>query len=162
MTQVWFGSDFHFGHKHIERFRIEVRSCEHNQERISDEWSSCVGKRDHVYLLGDIAFTMEALALVKALPGAAKFLVRGNHDKLDTTNYLKTFRQVYGLLKYKDFWLSHCPIHPDELRGRNNLHGHVHYQSVKDERYFNCCPEALWPKYNRALVSLDELRTHYD
>lgn len=37
----------------------------------------------------------------------------------------------------KKFWLSHCPLHPEELRGRLNIHGHVHTNSVRDQRYIN-------------------------
>ena len=61
-----------------------------------------------------------------------------------------------GLEKYKGAWLSHAPIHPAELRGKINIHGHVHYANVLDEtgkldnRYFNVslentggCPIAL-------------------
>ena len=110
-------------------------------------------------MLGDAAFTMEAIDLFKDLPGR-KFLVRGNHDLCDTAAYLKVFAEVYGLLKYKKFWLSHAPIHPDELRGKVNLHGHVHYSSVPDGRYFNCCVENLVATFQSPLVGLDQLRKY--
>jgi calcineurin-like phosphoesterase family protein len=160
MTQTWFGSDFHLGHKNIQKFRKEVDSCEHNIERICDEWGSTVKKRDTIYLLGDICFSQESLEILGKLKGS-KVLIRGNHDRFPLSSYEGVFENVYGLFKYKEFWLSHPPVHPQELRNRVNLHGHVHYDTVPDERYFNCCPEALWPVYNRCLVSLDELRVKF-
>ena len=45
--------------------------------------------------------------------------------------------EVYGFVKYKEFWLSHCPIHPNELRGKVNIHGHVHNKTIIDCNYFN-------------------------
>ena len=147
---VYFCSDLHFGHKGIQQFRPFVTSCSNNEQQIIRDWQAVITKRDTVYVLGDAAFTTDACDLFGSLPGV-KYLVRGNHDKLDTTYYLKYFKQVYGLLKYKEFWLSHAPIHPQELRGRINLHGHVHYSNVvaenvngskiPDTRYFNCCVE---------------------
>lgn len=163
---VYFCSDLHFGHKGIDKFRPFVTSCTDNEQQIISDWIAVITKRDTVYVLGDAAFTTEACDLFKELPGE-KFLVRGNHDKLDTTYYLKSFKQVFGLLKYKEFWLSHAPIHPDGLRGRINLHGHVHYSSVQtkytyggeteDTRYFNCCVENL-RRYGSSLIALEDLR----
>jgi len=163
MANVWFTSDLHFGHKGINKFRPFVTSCEDNEQQIISDWKAVITKRDTVYVLGDAAFTTEACDLFKELPGE-KYLVRGNHDKLDTTYYLKYFKQVFGLLKYKEFWLSHAPIHPQELRGRINLHGHVHYSNVcpeggnlPDKRYFNCCVENT-RSYGSSLIALDTIR----
>ncbi len=160
MANVWFCSDLHFGHKNIGKFRTDMGSEEVNRKTILKDWMGNVDKKDVVYVLGDAAFTIDTVHDFGLLPGK-KILIRGNHDLLDTEVYLKYFDGVYGLLKYKEFWLSHPPIHPNELRGKINLHGHVHYQTLDDKRYFNCCPEALWPKYERCLVSLDEVRKHY-
>lgn len=171
MSNIWFCSDLHFGHKNIDKFRAPcgITSEAHNRERIQIDWINRVKKNDDVYVLGDAAFTMEVVDDFKWLPGR-KFLVRGNHDKLDTQTYLKYFQHVYGILKYKEFWLTHAPVHPQELRGKVNLHGHVHFDTVtsmflsdhgaEDQRYFNCCPENLWPTFGSALVSLEQIREH--
>lgn len=161
MSNVWFCSDLHLGHKNIGKFRAPlVTSTEENTHRIVSDWQTHVTKRDDVYVLGDWCFDMGMLNMLQTLPARAKYLIRGNHDEFDLGVYAKYFNNVYGLKRYKEFWLSHAPIHPDELRGKFNLHGHVHYNTLKDQRYFNCCPENLWPKYGRCLVSLDELRKH--
>ena len=170
MANVWFTSDLHFGHKNIQNFRKEVASEEDNRKRIIADWDKLVTKRDDVYVLGDAAFTMDVIDQFGMLAGR-KFLIRGNHDELDTQVYLKYFTAVYGLKKYKEFWLSHAPIHPDELRGKINLHGHVHYASIRkpfnpvvdvkqdlDTRYFNMCVENLWKLGYPSLISLDQLR----
>lgn len=158
MANVWFTSDLHFGHKNINKFRLEIVSEEDNRARICWDWEDLVTKRDDVYVLGDAAFTTETVEEFAELPGSRKFLVRGNHDELDTNVYLKYFNAVYGLKKYKEFWLSHCPIHPNELRGKINLHGHVHYADVQDNRYFNMCVESLWKRGYPSLISLDQVR----
>lgn len=170
MNNVWFCSDLHWGHKNIEKFRnaCGITSEQHNREKIQKDWIKCVRKDDSVYVLGDAAFTEETVHDFGRLPGR-KFLVRGNHDKLDTRTYLKYFEHVYGIIKYKEFWLTHAPVHPEELRGKVNLHGHVHFSSIRypfeegqplDRRYFNCCPENLWPTFGSSLVSLEQIRNH--
>lgn len=174
MANVLFCSDLHLGHKGIERFRKHVSSEEDNTYQLVRDWKYKVTKRDIVYVLGDAAFTMESVKIFEDLPGI-KYLIRGNHDELNTSVYLKYFKEVYGLLKYKEFWLSHSPIHVDELRNRVNLHGHVHYSSIRvkndlfklfgdnyklDKRYLNCCPENLLPLVGNHLISLDEVRTY--
>lgn len=159
MSNVWFCSDLHFGHKNIQKFRHHVTSEEDNRNQIITDWEKVVTKRDVVYVLGDACFEVQCLVDLNRLPGI-KYLIRGNHDRLDTQVYLSVFKEIEGIVKYKDYWLSHAPIHPDELRGKRNLHGHVHYGTLQDQRYFNCCPENLLPLVGRALISLDEVRKH--
>lgn len=169
---VYFTSDLHFGHVNIHKFRPEFLSEQQHQEAVVKEWQSKITKRDVVYVLGDAAFTMAGIDAFAPLPGI-KYLIRGNHDLCNTWAYLKVFKEVYGIVKYKEFWLSHAPIHPDELRGKVNLHGHVHKETIRapfhpalhvkqelDKRYFNCCLENLWEQFNSSFVELDQLRKH--
>lgn len=168
---VWFGGDFHFGHKRIHIYRHGPWSSEEEHRKwVVESCNRVIGKRDTLFLLGDIVFTSDNLIDVSNIKGAKKFLVRGNHD-FGTVNELGiVFDDVLGLAKYKEFWLSHAPIHPAELRDRVNLHGHVHYQDIqesmlsvlerKDKRYFNCCVENVMRLTGRAVVSLEEIREH--
>lgn len=118
-----------------------------------------MNKRDIVWFLGDICFDLESLDLIKGLVGD-KRLILGNHctDRgVPIEQLVLAFDQVHGLVSYKDSWLSHAPIHPAELRGMYNLHGHVHHHSLEDPRYFNVCPEVndYKPvKYQEALLSI--------
>lgn len=165
-------SDLHLGHKNIHKFRQGFNTEQQHEDYIISEWEALLTKRDVVYVLGDACFTIDAVNLLRNLPGV-KYLIRGNHDLCDTTAYLEVFKEVYGLVKYKEFWLSHAPIHPQELRGKTNLHGHVHYDSVRspfnpmtdvvqklDTRYFNCCVENLRLLFHKPFVELDQLRKH--
>jgi len=153
MAGLYFASDFHLDHKNIGKYRLEVRDAQDNEERIEKVWKTTITKRDLVYCLGDMCFSEASLDRFKTWPGR-KILICGNHDRdhLSMQQLVDSFDEVYSLLKYKEFWLSHPPIHSDELRGRYNLHGHLHYHTVKDWRYYNCCVE------HGILHSLQEVR----
>jgi|SaaInlV_200m_DNA_6_1039755.scaffolds.fasta_scaffold21515_3 calcineurin-like phosphoesterase family protein len=152
MSRVFFISDLHIGHKNVHTFRTQFSSEAEHREYIVDCWNSKVTKRDKVYVLGDAVFTMEGIATINSLHGS-KTLIRGNHDNLDTTAYLKCFDQVEGMVKYKFFWLTHSPMHPVELRGKVNIHGHVHFATINDIRYENVCCENI----SYTPISYDEL-----
>lgn len=156
MANVFFIGDMHLGHKNIQNFRPE-RTEEQQYEWLKDSWHYVVGKRDTVYCMGDVAFSHERLEQFSKWQGR-KILVCGNHD-LDQgpcmKEQVKYYDDVFSLLKYKEFWLSHCPIHPDELRGRMNIHGHTHNHIIQDNRYINVCVENL---VNGQPIGLDRLR----
>lgn len=83
-----------------------------------------------------VSIQMEHGTLITRLNG--KVSVTGNcTEYISTAKLCEAFDEVHGLLKYKEFWLSHAPLHPDELRGKNNVHGHVHTESVNDLQYLN-------------------------
>ena len=165
MNEIYFIGDLHFDHKNILQFspqRGGTNIKEHN-EWIIEQWNSVVTKRDVVWVLGDVAFSQDGLKLVSKLRGS-KQLVRGNHDTQSTAAYLEYFNNVFGIVKKNGFWLSHAPIHPQELRGRPNIHGHVHHNSIKqmfndelDSRYINVSVEAL----NGVPLALSKIREMY-
>lgn len=176
MSEVWFCSDLHVSHKNIAKFRKEVNSESHNREVIKHHWDKIISKRDLVWCLGDSAFDEEGIDWIGTLSGK-KRLVRGNHCDCPTTSYLRVFEEVYGLVKYKGMWLSHAPIHPSELRGKPQCHGHTHYFNMKkqkvsacgeiyydqeqdDTRYLNCSVENLMRNLGRPLINLREVK-HY-
>lgn len=149
MSIVYLCSDWHLGHKNIAKFR-DVSSAEQNTQRLLQGYLATVTKRDVVWFLGDVAFNYESLQLIRALPGD-KRLVLGNHDTergLSIKDFAEVFTEIHGMVKYKKAWLSHCPLHPSELRGRINIHGHTHGNLVygaltPDARYINACPEVV-------------------
>lgn len=143
MANVWFISDIHAGHKNIHNFRKEFESEEQHYELVKRNYHKVVTKRDKVFFLGDIAFTQERLEDIGKWVGERKVLIAGNHctDSISMKEIVKHFDEVYSLKKYKEFWLSHAPIHPMELRGKLNVHGHMHYQKIDDGRYLNVCLE---------------------
>jgi calcineurin-like phosphoesterase family protein len=159
-AKVYFISDLHLGHNKILNFSGDYRggtTTEEHDEWIINQWNSVVTKRDVVYVLGDVAFTREGLDKCRQLHGYKK-LILGNHDKYMVSEYMtRGFKILSGIVKYKRFWLSHAPIHPNELRGLINIHGHVHSQSIDDLRYINVCVEPL----NGIPLFLEELRNKY-
>lgn len=156
MANVWFISDIHAGHKAICKYRTQFASEDEHYNTIKENYHAAVTKRDHVYFLGDIAFNKGRLDDIATWTGEKKILICGNHcrDSLTMQELCDAFDEVYSLKKYKEFWMSHAPIHPNELRGKFNLHGHVHQATIDDKRYFNCCLENT----NYAPISLEEIR----
>lgn len=154
MSRVFFISDLHFHHKKILEFSGPLRDGnsvdEHNHILIV-RWNSTITKRDLVYVCGDVCMG-DNLDIVGELAGR-KILVRGNHDNFKLEEYTKHFEDVQGVCKYKSFWVSHAPMHTAELRGKCNIHGHVHHNSIRnsyneyDKRYINVCCEVNggWP-----------------
>lgn len=140
MSNVHFTADLHFGHKNIANFRPQFDSEEHHRECIKDNWCSVIkSKRDTVWVLGDSVFDEAFIEDIKSLPGTKK-LIMGNHcmEKYPSSVRLwECFDDVRALVKKYKCWLSHAPIHPAELRGKVNIHGHVHNATLPDARYIN-------------------------
>lgn len=138
---MWVTSDWHLGHKRIARFRNNIKSMEENTSLLISNYNEVICKRDVVWFLGDIAFNKESLEEIDKLKGD-KRLILGNHDThkhLTISDLSTVFNEIHSLISYKDAWLSHCPIHPDELRGKINIHGHTHNHIINDNRYINVC-----------------------
>ena len=144
MSEVFFISDLHLGHKNITGFagkwRGNTTTVEEHDAYLLEQWNKQVGNRDTVWVLGDVAWNPESMSLLKEFNGNKK-LILGNHDQMMMSEYMKYFNRIYGVVKYKNHWLSHTPIHPNEMRGMNNIHGHVHMNTIKSDSYINVCVE---------------------
>lgn len=144
MSKIYVISDTHFGHKNITKYRPEFKTDMEHDAYILQRIKDVVRKRDVLIMLGDIAFTRDALLKLKSIH-CTKQLILGNHDmQFDRQHFQElfdVFARVDALRSHKGVWLSHAPIHPDELRGKKNVHGHTHYSSIDDERYYNVCVE---------------------
>lgn len=139
MANVYFCGDLHWGHRNITKYRKEFSSEAQHRAFTKQKILNKVTKRDKLFLLGDIAFSVDALQDLEDIP-CTKILVLGNHDVMESgrpsiRQLCDVFDDIGSLIKYKDLWLSHCPIHPDELRGKGNVHGHTHYHKMDDPRY---------------------------
>jgi calcineurin-like phosphoesterase family protein len=160
---TYFVSDTHFGHRNIHLMGGRpINGPIDNEYWITECWQQLVSakisptKQDIVYCLGDMAWNEDGLRVIAGLNGR-KILISGNHDHSSPLQY-EVYAAIHGIIKYKGFWLSHAPIHEQELRGKPNAHGHVHNCTVPDPRYYNLCPENLFVKFGRPIISLDELR----
>lgn len=151
MSRVYVTSDWHLGHANAIKWRDQFSSQAEHEAQIIKNYLSVITKRDTVYFLGDIVLgkdrveRFDLLDMLKELPGH-KHLILGNHDLDRPYRNLAELKDVfddriYSLHKYKGFWLSHAPIHPAELRGKRNIHGHVHENTLPDSNYYNACLE---------------------
>lgn len=130
---VWFTSDLHLGHA----FAADARGMElqEHDDLIIDNLKAVLNKKSKLFILGDVVWHHKHLPRLAELPGI-KELIIGNHDTLSTREYLKYFNKVHGFRKYKNFWLSHCPIHPQEIyRCKGNVHGHIHRGAATNPLY---------------------------
>lgn len=89
-------------------------------------------------------------------------LVLGNHDtdaKLRPSIHelAGVFCEIHSMYKHKEFWISHPPIHQDELRGKKNIHGHTHSHVLDDPRYLNVCLEQT----DYTPIDLNEVRKRF-
>lgn len=165
MSKVKFISDLHHGHRSICNFRThiagqQVTTVEDHDEILSDRILSNINKRDTLWLLGDLFFTEESMKYWAEYKKACRNIqvVLGNHDtdsavRRNNLRVIAETSKIHSLVKYKGFWLSHCPVHPVELRGSGNIHGHTHNKPVDDPRYLSVCCEQV----NYKPVTLEEL-----
>lgn len=137
---MYFTSDLHLGHKVItDKYRQQFSSVEEHDNKIFDLFAS-KGKRDIVFILGDFIFDSNKyehyIQVFNKFSCRIK-LVLGNHDSLRLYKESR-FELQLPLFTYKGYWISHCPIHPQEMRNRlGNIHGHLHHANLKDTKYFD-------------------------
>jgi len=168
MKHCWFISDLHFGHPNILTYmqkerpfasaglidvlderngigeeyqeELDIALTMHNQH-IVDTINEYVNPTDTLWILGDVAFrNKEALQYVTKINCRNKNLILGNHDNYSMADYMDVgFNKIRGMVRHKEFVLTHAPIHPQQLtkRYQANIHGHLHCEDVNDARYFN-------------------------
>lgn len=162
--RVWLWSDLHAGHEKSADFRLDlapppgVPAHGYQFDIMEHNYLLRVGVKDHVYFLGDVAFTKAALERIGTWPGT-KHLIMGNHEtdrEVELTDLMKVFSTISSLMKYKGFWLSHSPVHPDHIRGTYgiNIHGHLHNEVIDDSRFVNVSVE----RTGYCPIDLDSLR----
>lgn len=137
MSKTFFTSDLHFYHNNIIKFcNRPFGSVEHMNQGLIDNWNMVVGKKDHIWILGDFSFgTYEQTEEILAQLNGIKHLIVGNHDrkgraeKLFNTDWKKWFVEKHDYFRLKvngcKFVLCHFPFKSWE-RGYINLHGHLH------------------------------------
>lgn len=167
MSKVYFVSDLHLGHRAISKYRTQFSSMGEHDEAIIDAIMSVSGKRNSLWMLGDCFFSEHHLETLRMFSDAFHNVnwVLGNHDtdNLERMNIVRAAfdenlcNRIGSLFGYKGFWLSHAPIHPSELRGKNNIHGHTHHITVDDDRYFSVCLEQI----NYKPIDFEEIRNYY-
>jgi len=154
---IFFISDLHLGHKSAIKWRNIFDHIEEHDDHILKTWNEVVGRNDITYIVGDISFRSPkeyVWSILNQLNGKIK-LIPGNHDIISYYIGNKDKVEILpGLHKKYGYWLSHAPIHPSELRGCKNIHGHTHATCIDDKRYFNVSAENI----SFTPISLDEVR----
>jgi calcineurin-like phosphoesterase family protein len=119
--------------------RRGFNTIEEHDEYFVKQWNSVVAKRDLTYILGDITMeSAKAYPILDRLNGR-KIVVGGNHDKPGhTRELLKHVDSIAGMIQYKGIFLTHCPVHPREMKYRikHNIHGHIHENFIEKEFRF--------------------------
>ena len=162
--EVRFISDLHFNHEAMAEKRGFSNVNDMN-EKIISKWNKSVNKRDLIYILGDVTFKDEkSFKYLNYLKGK-KHLILGNHEsKKHIKMLLNYIDSLSGPIRFrKKYWLSHIPIHPNELYGSINIHGHIHDDLITkmewdyiskeekvtiDNRYINVCCEQFKIDYS--------------
>lgn len=142
MSDTWFISDTHFGHKNILEYEPEARpfAClEEMHEVMIDRWNSVVGKYDKVFHLGDFCFGRENINIAGRLKGQ-KRLIMGNHDVYGAAEYLKYFLSVHGVMFWNAAIMMHVPAY-SQCAMDFIIHGHLHSRKLNDWRYINVSVE---------------------
>ncbi|QDH46535.1 putative calcineurin-like phosphoesterase [Aeromonas phage LAh_6] len=147
MSRVMVSSDLHLGHRNVTKWRSQFSSVEEHDEYIIDRHIKTLGKRDIWVCLGDVCFDRNKLHRLNSISCEKKVLILGNHctEHLSVLDFLEVFDEIHSLKKGSHngvkYWLSHAPIHEEELRGKINIHGHMHERVLKGGRYINACLE---------------------
>lgn len=133
MCTVRFIGCLHLGHRWMANHRGFTDDFYHT-EAIVDGCNSVVHRKDLTYILGDVTMeTDEFYPILDRLNGR-KIVVLGNHDlPKHTRELLKHVETVAGMIDYKDYCLTHCPIHPSEISFyKGNIHAHIHENELQD------------------------------
>lgn len=168
MSHVFFAGDLHVAHKNICKYRTEFPDLDTYHSYLYEQFKSVGTKRDTLYLTGDIVFGRSHFDFMADMVSHFGKVVPiiGNHDTehdfgVGDLETLFGFR-AFSALRYKEFWITHVPMHPHELRGHVNIHGHVHTHTItvpgvsnlEDPRYFNTSLENI----NYVPIELGEIR----
>ena len=112
---IRYGSDFHWGHKNILRYDNRPwNNTEDMEHDMIELWNKTVAPDDMVYLLGDVVWSNKYLEwerILKQLSGK-KFIVKGNHDKTQILELLKTNGLIEG-------WSHQEIIHDSDSNGKD-------------------------------------------
>lgn len=158
---IYFTSDLHIGHYNIIKYRSSKNfsSLKEHDEFMLNKISE-LKKRDILYIIGDFIFKSKNydyyINEINKMSCRIK-LVMGNHDdiRLYKENRIEIQLPIFS---YKNIWISHIPIHPNEIRNRlGNIHGHLHEEIIPDKRYFNVNIDVN----NYEFVNFDYIKTYF-
>ncbi len=185
MSNTFIISDHHFGQSSIldftinnseEKLRPEFHSVEEMDAIMIERHNAVVNAQDRVYFLGDLCSHNRILDRVMPQMKGRKVLVKGNHDQLKVSQYMKYFDDIRAFDRLDTFVVCHVPIHPNSINHKitANIHGHLHkyrvtktimkmehgapsFFDIPDERYYNVCVE----NHNYTPVEFETIRKYF-
>ncbi|MBO5969965.1 MAG: metallophosphoesterase family protein [Clostridia bacterium] len=134
MAKILYIADWHYGHEHIIAFDGRpFLSAEEMNQTLVDRWNSAVAPEDTVFCAGDMFWcnSKEAVSVLDKLNGSI-YLVKGNHDRCNDSQFKKRFAGISEYMEIKDggrdVVLCHYPIpcFKNHYYGWYHLYGHVH------------------------------------
>lgn len=158
MSKALFISDYHFGHSNVIKFEdnlrgklLGVNTIEEHDAVLRERTLVTVNKKDTLWVLGDNGNVGTTAELFNTCKARVINYIPGNHDTPKSIAKLASLEKVnvLGITKWKGFWVTHAPVHPQELRDKVNIHGHCHSKVVRDKRYVcvsveNCEGYPVW------------------
>lgn len=137
MSQIFFTSDLHFGHKNALSFdNRPFMSIEEQDKALIRNWNNKVSINDTVWILGDVSWynATKTIEIIDSLNGY-KNLIIGNHDNklLRNRDFQNLFTDISDYKEIpiygnKNIVLCHYPIlcFNRHYYGDYHLYGHVH------------------------------------
>lgn len=135
MDVVRFIGCLHLGHPNMHRHRGFDPTDGSHDEYLIEQWNKVVGRKDITYILGDVTMEKNAHFYMLDRLNGVKHVVLGNHDRRqDVRELLNYVDTVGGMVEYKGYALTHCPIHPNEVVFyKGNIHAHIHHVNKLEE-----------------------------
>ena len=173
MSEVYFTSDSHIGHRNIIKYcQRPFSSIEHMNQEIIKRWNSVVKDEDTVYHLGDVAFTKrgEWQWMIQSLKGH-KILISGNHDNHTNKSYYDAgFEKIHqewnleywpGMGRPHHILLKHKPQF-DYDQEKHNYHfcGHIHTRWTRKGDIINVGVDK-WDFTPRTFMELIQAKEDY-
>lgn len=142
MRNVWFTSDFHFGHFNIIRYcNRPFGTTQGMDDVLAERVNACAKANDVLYFLGDFCIGSEerVAAYRKRLACKTIHFIEGNHDK--TTRKQQQLFNSWGVLSEVNVAnqrsvLCHYAMRvwPQHAQGAWHLYGHSH-ANLPDEPF---------------------------
>jgi calcineurin-like phosphoesterase family protein len=175
MSETFFTSDHHFGHRNILKFcKRPWDTVDEMNAGLIQAWNRVINSRDNVYILGDFSLGIkinEVCDILDQLKGIKHF-IRGNHDQFASKRAFSGFFQWVKdryTLRMKDddnqyLELFHYPIESwkNMTHGSIHLHGHTHGTLSHRNRDIvnrldigvDCCPDYAPIHYEDMLMNV--------
>ena len=133
---IFFSADFHFLHPKIVGICSRPTTIEYHDEWLLDRINSVVGKKDTLYILGDVSMgnRIKTEKILDKMRGK-KILILGNHDNsIRNSTRFEYVTQIHDFTftspSYNNIHivLCHYPFNSwnRKVHGSAHLYGHVH------------------------------------